>query len=75
MLPDPRWDDAMAASSAHQFIPKPCQYIELVSRNDDDVEVITGELEADAVVLWLNDQVSLYSLHSRRYADIAALQS
>jgi hypothetical protein len=75
MLPDPRWDDTMSASSAERFISMPCQYIELISHKDDDVEVITGDLAADDVVSWLDGQVSRYSLHSRRYADMAAPQS
>jgi hypothetical protein len=58
MLPDPRWDDVTTAVTAHVFSPKPCKYIEYVSRKDDDVEVITGELETDAVVQWLEGQVS-----------------
>jgi hypothetical protein len=53
----------------------PCQYIELISHKDDDVEVITGDLAADAIVPWLDGQVSRYSLRSRQYADMAALQS
>jgi hypothetical protein len=48
----------MAANFADRFIPTPCQYVELVSRKDDDVEVITGELASDAIVSWLNGQVS-----------------
>jgi hypothetical protein len=58
MLPDPRCDDVTTAVTAHVFSPKPCKYIEYVSRKDDDVEVITGELETDAVVQWLEGQVS-----------------
>jgi hypothetical protein len=58
MLPDPRWDDTMSASSADRFISTPCRYIELISRKDDDVEVITGDLAADAIVPWLDGQVS-----------------
>ena len=58
MLPDPRWDDTMSASYADRFISTPCRYIELISRKDDDVEVITGDLAADDVVSWLDGQVS-----------------
>jgi hypothetical protein len=58
MLPDPRWNDTMTALSADRFLPSTCQYVELVSRKDDDVEVLTGELAADAIVPWLGDQVS-----------------
>jgi hypothetical protein len=48
----------MSASSADRFISTPCRYIELISRKDDDVEVITGDLAADAIVPWLDGQVS-----------------
>jgi hypothetical protein len=44
--------------TAHLFTPKPCKYIEYVSRKEDDVEVITGDLAADDVVSWLDGQVS-----------------
>lgn len=55
MLPDPRWKDALPAA---QFFSQSCRCVELIARKDDDVEVITGELEADAVVQWLEGQVS-----------------
>jgi hypothetical protein len=58
MLPDPRWDYLTTAVTAHLFTPKPCKYIEYVSRKEDDVEVITGDLAADDVVSWLDGQVS-----------------
>jgi hypothetical protein len=54
MLPDPRWDEL----PADQFVPQPCRCIELVDRKDNDVEVVTGDLTADAILPWLDGQVS-----------------
>jgi hypothetical protein len=60
MLPDPRWDDTLPAD---RFSPQECEYVEFIARKDNDVEVSTGDLTADAVLPWLNGQVSYYKLH------------
>ena len=69
MFPDPRWDDAMSASKAGQFVPRPGRFIEFIAHKSDDVEVVTGDLTPENVLLWLDGQVSQDRLHLGQYTD------
>jgi hypothetical protein len=68
MLPDPRWEEAL---SSDQLVSRPCRCIEMISRKDDEAEVISGDLTADDVLPWLNGQVSGDRLCSGQYTDTA----
>jgi hypothetical protein len=72
MLPDLRWEDATTYLYADRFIPQPCRYVELIARKDDDVEAVMGDLAADAILPWLDGEVSQHRLRTRNDTDIAA---